>query len=789
MECWKKVIVMSISAFTLLNAQPLDIDAYKNALYNYLQSHQLKINGKFYKYDFEHDGKIDANDWLYVASNEESYRLMGNTPSSKDPFGWQKVTINPQGAPDGYFIYLKDFSLDKEEQGTDAFSWVYVSNNKVYKLMGATQDHQFRYLDLNGDGSADPLDITYTIEEDVITFSSKSQNTKELLFYGLTNHRVLAGLKSVTLFDPKNPSQAIYTNADTTDVRRPEVTTKMDNFNPATLKYEGLHRKYVHFVSGGYAYRADLQTGVVVKQAPFALDTSRQLRYTKISYLGTNVFLIAKDANKTHQYLIAPWSDKEHLPAIFDGKRLVDVTYPSYGAAIDGYMVTAGKSLQKCDIELKQCQEILTFTKSASLLGNILSTTKAVFNVDNQAVIVDKAKGNVEDLQLQLPSRIGHTTPYAYNDNHIYFLQDGKLYDFDLAMRKQNILSDGIESGSFRAFTDKMVIVADDDNMYAVAKDGSTPQALHLSQIAKTKGHKYDFSIATKDHYLYNLFWVEPETGRIHFRACVLDDAMHNSCKEDSFWASTIVANPNGVLTSSSNYPYTALKFIRIDNADNYGGGDVKAIDQASPLGDGILLGKVADYNFQTFINSGYKNENIPSGGYIVLNAKNDANYKGESFLVNINEANSLQNITHEPEPLDSEINRGRSHCHGRYCSICHSFAGGKIYADWNTSAHKPVDLTPTTVGKYTIRFMFDNGQTLRAVIKKGMGENFNTKLQNLAGKNFTAQVVDLNGTVHNSSGEYTHQGAAYFNCNYCHSRHGGRNGAPGPITIKPIGE
>ncbi len=775
-----------------------DLASYQNQLRQYLLSHSFAIDGKFYMYDFNHDGHYAMNDWLYVVTGNPSqkYRLLGKTPTPTDPFGWQKVDVTPPAQePSGYFIHLPNCSCDTQSD-SDAFSWVYLTQGKIYKLVGANADHSFRYYDRDGDGTPDPIEgVSYTISNNHVTFTSDStaQPSKKLLFYGITDHSVLAGFKRFILFDPKNPDIPLYRSGSTKDVRRPEVSTSMQNFDPQTLGYTGFSPKNLFFVSEGYPYVVALEgedAGIAKRQSSFKLNTSRQLRYTKLHYLGTKVYLVAQDSNKTHTYLFTPHTSSANPPLLFDNYRLLDLAYKYYGAPTSGYVITDRKSkeLKQCDSAMKNCTTLTNYTKTAALLGNIVGTTKAAYNLDNQVVLCDKASKQCTQTGIALPPALGHTRPYAYNDGAIYYVKNNILYRNDLQAGIEKKLAEDVGSVRFRAFTKKMVIVADDDNMYAVAKDGSTPQAIHLSQIAKTKGHKYDFTVATDKYYLYNLYRVE-QNGRMHFRACVLEDATHNSCKEDSFWASTIVASSDGVLHPQSSYLYTARKLVRIDNTDNYGGGDVKVVAAGNPLEDGIKVGHVANYNFQTFINSGYKNENIPVDGYIVLNAKNDINYKCDSFLLNINKSGSLRNISNESEPLDSEINHGRSHCHGRYCSICHSFAGGKIYADWNSSAHKPIDLTLQTVGKYTIRFKFDNGKTLRAVIKKGMGENFNTPLQNLAGKYFTAQVIDLNGTVYNSSQEYSHDGVNYFNCNYCHSRNGGRNGAPGPITVKRLGE
>ncbi len=138
--------------------------SYVDALKSFLVQNSFNVNGEFYAYDFEKDGKIDYNDWLYLSLDTgEAYRLLAIDPSPTNAFGFAPVQ-KPQELtePDGYFIYL-DFGLDNDKK----FSWVYVSHQygSVYKLMGATADNHFDYLDIDGNGSPDPLPgLTYTVQ-------------------------------------------------------------------------------------------------------------------------------------------------------------------------------------------------------------------------------------------------------------------------------------------------------------------------------------------------------------------------------------------------------------------------------------------------------------------------------------------------------------------------------------------------------------------------------------------------------------------------------------------------
>ena len=380
-------------------------------------------------------------------------------------------------------------------------------------------------------------------------------------------------------------------------------------------------------------------------------------------------------------------------------------------------------------------------------------------------------------MALFLPPKVGHGTPYTLNGSSIYYIENHNIFKVDLDGTVTQISTNG-KSDGFKAFTDDMVIYGGDDYMYAVKKDGSIKDtAIEISFTTKTRGQKYPFDLGIGKQYLYTLYSVNTQTGKTTFSACKLEGAK-KECREDSYW-SAVTAATSGDLNYKSTYKYTPYSYVRVDTTDNYGGGKVKAINPIHPLEDGLVMGEIENYNFQTFVNSRYDNDMIDSNGSIILYAKNDLDYRGDAFLMNLNQENSLLNLTNEAAPTISELTVGRDHCHGRKCTVCHSFAGGKIYNDKNgTSSAKG----------YTIRFDFEDGSTsILAKIRKGSGENFSIPLEGLVGKNFKAVVVDANNTVDiQKSVGYYHKGIEYFNCNYCHGRKGDlKYDAPHVITIE----
>ncbi len=642
------------------------------------------------------------------------------------------------------------------------------------------------------------------------TTPATSVGTRSYLFYGNADHKQLGSLRNFNIVDPNNPNDVILSN-DTLDVRYPVLSTAIGEYNATTHAYKNLYICKLSYVSDGVPYIIDMTqnqaSGAPVSSATHEDDETgcdcapalraatpphkmmnskasgltaagRRLEYEDRFYMGTKQILIAKNA-EGKQVLIRPTMEQNDAPLDFENKTFLTLSYPSYGDKATGMIIydTKTQKVQNCTMDLATCTDIMDAGSEPKFLGDIGGTTLSALSISDHYYRIDKADNSYKALNIpttRAATRASASRAY-FNGDSIYILEEGNMSRLNVVDESYiQIASNGLAS-RIRAFTSDMVIFGDDSQMYAASKDGSSNgNEIEISTTTKLKGQKYPFDMGIGDTYFFNLYRVDEDAGTTAFRACQLKGG-DITCKNDSFWG-PVVAAKEGVMHFDSTYPYTPQAYIRIDDTDNYGGGKVTVVDPTDPLGSGLVVGEVATYNFQTFVNGRYTNELIDSDGTIIVYAKNDLNYRSDAFMLNLRKANSLKNISNEPDPAYEEINGGRSHCHGRYCSVCHSFSGGRINAD---RAGKSA-----AVG-YTIRYDFDNGESLLANIRKGVGENFNTPLQNLVGKNFTANVVDANGTVVNRSNEFSHRGAEYYNCNFCHQKDDLRHDAPSVISIE----
>jgi len=162
----RKFIVLSALLASALYA------GYTEDLEAYLADKSFPLNGKFYYYDFNRDGIADPNDWIYIDRGGASYRLLATTPTASNAFGFAPISLPSDlnvANPTGFFVYI-DFPQDSDKR----FSWVYITNQTyhVYKLMGSTPQNTFLYLDIEGNGTPDPLPfITPSIQNESVRFA------------------------------------------------------------------------------------------------------------------------------------------------------------------------------------------------------------------------------------------------------------------------------------------------------------------------------------------------------------------------------------------------------------------------------------------------------------------------------------------------------------------------------------------------------------------------------------------------------------------------------------------
>ncbi len=644
-----------------------------------------------------------------------------------------------------------------------------------------------------GDGSNTVLPVytTNNSSGDTTYELVPQSGTQSELFYGNSLHSGLGSLSNVRVFDPNNPTTTVSSD-DTIDVRYPVVNTSL-TYN-GSGSYSNFYTKSISYAAGSQPYVVSMAKGdgTEVKNSSATNFSTSSFSYQKIDYLGANQYLTLKDDANNTKLLSADMSATD-APLAFDHKTLETLTYQSFGGTVDGYIVihdgdddkSTQNELQKCNIDMSTCikiadiNDIIKYSHGRpysaydmSLLGDIPDTVESIYISENKIYKLNKANGDVT----QMGTISADSASHVLSGADIFYLENDNIYKSTIAGVVTQISTDGKATG-MKAFTDDMVMYGDDDYMYAVAKDASLKNAaIEISVTTKTRGQKYPFDLGIGKQYLYTTYSVDVATGKTTYNACKLEGAT-KECKTDAYW-SAVTAAKSGTLNNSSSYKYTPYAYVRVDTTDNYGGGEVKAVNPEHPLEDGLTMGTIETYNFQTFVNSSYDNEMIDSDGNIVLYAKNDLDYRGDAFLMNLTKENSLVNLTNEAAPDIGALTEGRDHCHGRKCTVCHSFAGGKIYKDKAASG---------SANGYNIRFDFQDGSTsILAKIRKGSGENFNTPIENLVGKNFKAVVVDANGTDIVRSIGYYHQGIEYFNCNYCHGRNGDlKHDAPNVITIE----
>lgn len=674
-----------------------------------------------------------------------------------------------------------------------------------------------------GDSSTASTPTTNTTATTSVVAAQTGQ--KSFLFYGNTNHKKLASVVNARVIDPANPTTVLASSDDimATNIGRPQPSVTLVGYNPADNSYTDLYADTLYYVKGGAPKRVSLKvehdmtthTDSTPTELPHSNETGlTSPAYSEVNYMGMQRILIAKNA-AGKPVIICPWSDGTETSIPFDNKTFLTVHYAKYGEMTYGAIVydTATFKFQRlqppksacaaCGIDAVDAQYTdfagltLTAASKYAFLGDIPGTATSALIADGKLYIMDKAALTITEKAVtptgttttlaNLLGTSGKGTSKFVGDSAFYLYKGGdnitNIYRLNVTTGALTQLTkdhgtSGTAPTKFMSATDGWVLYGTDGLILAVKKDADKASPTLLAENTKTSGIRYPFHFGIGAHYLYVTYSVNATTGKTTYQACVFDAGGSTSCRENSFW-SNVTAARKGKLNFTSDYPYTPYAYVRVDDTDDFGGGTLKAVDPAKPLEDGFAMGSVPTYNFNTFLHSYYFHKtNIDTDGYLVIYGKRDDNFVGDAFLVNLLKADSVKNLTGEAAPATADINGGDLHCHGRYCSVCHNFAGGKIYGDAAGSVE--------AVG-YNMKLEFADGSSKMCRLGKGKGENFSILHSDIKGE-FTPVITTTTGTEIKRAGKLGHAGLSFGNCDWCHARTGDtlRYGAPAVINITP---
>ena len=656
----------------------------------------------------------------------------------------------------------------------------------------------------------------------VVTSKALAAQTgqQSFLFYGNVNPQKLGGVKNARIIDPANPG-AVLTQSDdvmSANIGKPIPSTSLVGFNSADASYADLYVNSLYYVKGGnpkvvaLKMEHDMTTHSDSQPTETAHSSASGLTapaYKTFNYLGTKVFLTAKDAS-AKSVIVFPSADATNTPENFDKKTLLSLQYPAYGQAPSGIVVFDAsdykfKVMVPSKAGCSACGEdavaatfttftgvTLTAASTYTFIGDIPGTATSALVIDGKLYIMDKATKTITEkavtpksTTMTLLTLNGGATGHGsakLSGSGAYYMNSGNVYRVDVATGHLTQLTNGQgTSGTLptgiKTFTKDWVMYGGDGVLLAVKKNADKATPMLLAENDKTSGLRSPFDLGVGSDYMYTTYDLNKTTGVTTYKACVFNNTSGaKTCKDNSVWPGVISAARKGTLNFEAGYPYTPYAYVRIDDADNFGGGTIKAIDATKPLDDGFAVGKVDTYNFNTFIQatSGYLNQTVDTNGAIVIYGKNDESFAGDAFLLNLLKANSVTKLTNAAPPTVAEITGGPLHCHNRYCAACHAFSGGKIFGDKAGAVE--------TTG-YNVKFEFADGSSKLAKLGQGKGENFVLPYKDIKGE-FTPVLVTADGNTEiKRAGKLGHAGLSYANCDYCHRTADLKYGAPSVIN------
>lgn len=668
----------------------------------------------------------------------------------------------------------------------------------------------------SGSSTTTSSTVTPVVTETLLAAQTGQQS---YIFYGDVNHQKLGGVKNVRVIDPANPATVLMHSDDvmSTDIGKPQPSTILVGYNSADSSYSDIYVDSLYYVKGGSPKRASLKIGhdmdthtdsIPTEMAHSSASGLTAPTYKAIDYLGTKRFLTAKDASGK-AVIVFPTADGTNIAENFDKKTLLTVQYTAYGQGASGIIVYDSsdykfKVMVPSQAGCSACGDdpvaatftpftgvTLTAASTYSFIGDIPGTATSALAIDSKLHIMDKAtktitekpvtpNGTTMTFTTLNGGATGKVTP-KLSGSGAYYINGGNIYRVDVLTGSLTQLTNGY-SGTIptgiKTFTKDWVMYGGDGMLYAVKKSADKATPILLVDADKTSGLRSPFDLGVSSDYMYTTYDLNKTTGVTTYKACVFNNTSGAAtCKDNSFWPGIISAARKGKLDFESGYPYTPYAYVRVDGTDNFGGGTIKTIDPAKPLDEGFALGKVDTYNFHTFIqaSSGYLRQTVDTNGFIVIYGKNDINFAGDAFLLNLLKADSVRKLTNDTPPTVAEITGGPLHCHNRYCAVCHAYSGGKIFGD---------DAGTVETTGYTIKYEFADGSSKVAQLGQGKGENFVLQYKDIKGE-FTPVVVTADGRANEvkRASKLGHAGLSYSNCDYCHRKGDLKYGATAVIS------
>lgn len=215
----KKTLLSSLLAFHLCAS---DYSAVENTINN---STSLAISGSFCAYDFNGDGTLASNDWVYTSfSDNNTYQLLGTEASDANIFGWLSANVSVS-TPSFYML----------RYGNEALDWlVFTTDGKsVYKLDGANSDNTFKYsskLDITFNVSSDGRSVTpiksTTASNYTTTSNASTKNVQSQLSALAQSHEESSDYTLGSAYSIELANNAITSNADVSITNSSVTITK-----------------------------------------------------------------------------------------------------------------------------------------------------------------------------------------------------------------------------------------------------------------------------------------------------------------------------------------------------------------------------------------------------------------------------------------------------------------------------------------------------------------------------------------------------------------------------------
>ncbi len=336
-------------------------------------------------------------------------------------------------------------------------------------------------------------------------------------------------------------------------------------------------------------------------------------------------------------------SDMNSTDSGITGKKVINSIQVFEGSTVEGFIVKEGTELKKCNTDLSECETLLSNVNDVKKIVKQPGEKNVYYCIltseDTQGHIYEFNGSSLNPLSYPCDTTEEYT---GEADEQAYYFEDNdNLKRLVFSSNSVETVYDVGTSFDIKALTNNYVVIKKGYDILAIKKDGSNNYTLVNGNTAFAF---YILPIGTK--VIFNEIF-KNNGSPAGMKACYWEEGGSVNCSpENSKWVGLSIPE-NGNVSFNSSLSIPVYKLMRVEGANfepyfKMKGGTLKSI-KVSDMSTERILGNVPN-DFDLSITVGIGSKTLVEGIDYGHNCKKDI------FFVDVDENNSLQNITNTPD-------------------------------------------------------------------------------------------------------------------------------------------